>query len=63
MSHLEDSLEHNICCTQAMWAQIVAEICKLQEELTLQANKADQVTSLQAKDEQLAELMEEEMTH
>ena len=29
VSDLEDSLECNICCTQAMWAQTAAEISKL----------------------------------
>ena len=57
---LEDSLEHNIHHIQAIQAQIAAEISKLQEEPTQQAKQADQVASLQAKDQQLAEIMEEE---
>ena len=62
-SDLEDSLEYNIHYTQAMWAQIAAEISKLQEEPTQQAEKVEQVSNLQAQDHQLAEIMEEEMTH
>ena len=57
-SDLEDSLEHIICCTQTTQAQIAAEMNKLQEE---PAQQAEQVANLQAKDQQLAEIMEEEM--
>ena len=58
-SNLEDSPEHNICCTWAMQAQIVAEMSKPQEEPTQQADQADQVASLKEKDQQLAKIMEE----
>ena len=34
VSDLEDSLEHNIHCTQEMQAQIVAKMSKLQEDPT-----------------------------
>ena len=46
-----------------MWAQIAAEMCKLQEEPTQQANQTNQAASLQEKDQKLAEIMEEEITH
>ena len=49
MSDLEDSLEHNIHLTQAMWDHIAAEMSKLQEGPTQQAKQADQAASLQAK--------------
>ena len=62
-SDLEESLKHHICCTQATLAQISDEISKLQEEPAQQANQADQVANLQEKDQQLAEVMEKEMTH
>ena len=43
--------------------QIVHEMRKLQEEPTQQAEVEDQAASLQAQDQQLAEVMEEEMAH
>ena len=46
-----------------MWVQIAAEMSKLQEEPTQQASQTNQVASLQEKDEQLAEIMEEEMAY
>ena len=63
VSDLEDSLEHNICHTQAMQAQIAVEMTKLQEEPAQQAEQINQAANLQAQDQQLAEIMEEEMTH
>ena len=63
MGDLEDSLEHDISCNQAMQAQIAVEISKLQEEPIQQAKQIDQAANLQAKDQQVAEIMEEEMTH
>ena len=60
---LEDSLERNICCTQAMWAQTSHEMNKIQAEPTVQAVLEDHMASLQdlqAQDQQLAEIMEEE---
>ena len=62
-SDLEDSLEHNICHTQATWAQITAEMSKLQEEPTQQVQIEEQAGNLQAQDQKLAEIMEEGMTH
>ena len=47
VSDLEDSVEHNMCHTQAMWAQIAAKISKLQEKPT----QADQAAGLQVKDQ------------
>ena len=44
-----------------IWAQIAAEMNKLQEEVTRQGYQVGQVASLQAKE--LAEIMEEEMAH
>ena len=41
-----------------MQAQITAEMSKLQEEPAQQAWQADQVASLQAKDQQLVEIMD-----
>ena len=63
VSDLEDSLEQNICHTQAMQAKIAAEMCKLHEDPVQQADQTSQVTSLWEKDQKLAEIMEEEMTH
>ena len=63
VSGLEDSLEPNICRTQAMQAQIAAKMSKLWEEAAQEANQTNQAASLQEKDQQLAEIMEEEMTH
>ena len=65
-SDLEDSLERNIYCTQAMQAQIAHEMSKIQEEPVPKAMLEDQVPQLQdlqVQDQQLAEIMEEEMTH
>ena len=63
VSDLEDSLEHNIYHFQVMWAQIAPKMSKLQEKHVQQANQADQAACLQGKDQQLAEIKEEEMTH
>ena len=66
VSDLKDSLEQNICHTQDMWAQMAHELSKLQEEPSQQAKLVDQAANLQdlqAKDQQHAEIMEEEMTH
>ena len=49
-----------------MWVQIVHEMSKIQEEPTQQAMLVDQMANLQdleVQDQQLAEIMEEEMTH
>ena len=60
---MEDSLEHNICHTQVMQAQIAAKMSKLQEAPAQQANLTNQKASLQGRDQQLAKIMEEDMTH
>ena len=63
---LEDSLERNIHCNQAMQAQIAYEMSKIQEEPIQQAKIEQQTANLgdfQAHDQQLAEIMEEEMIH
>ena len=62
-SNTEDSLEWNIHHTQAMWVQIAAEMSKLQEKPIQQANQTNQVVSLQEKDQQFTEIMEEEIAH
>ena len=31
-SNLEDSLDQNVCCSQAMWAQIAHAMSRLEEE-------------------------------
>ena len=46
VSDLEDSLDRNICCTQAMWAQIVHGMSRLKEEPALQAEPDDQAAQL-----------------
>ena len=63
VSDLEDSPEQNICHTQAMQAKIAKEMSKLQEKAAQKAHQTNQVASLQDRDQQLAEIMEEEMTH
>ena len=63
VSDLKDNLEHNICHIQVMPAQIPGEMSKLQKEPAQQANWTNQAASLQEKDQQLAEIMEEEITH
>ena len=62
-SDLDDSLEPNIHCTQAMWEQIAHEMSKLQKEPAQQDEIEDQAANLWAQEQQLAEIMEEEMTH
>ena len=46
-----------------MQAQNDDKMSKLQEQPTQQANLTNQVASLEERDQQLAEIMEEEMTH
>ena len=46
-----------------MWAQIAANMSRSQEEPPQQADQTNQAASLQERDQQLAEIMEEEMTH
>ena len=63
MSDLEDSLDQNICCTQAMQAQIAHAMSRLEEEPASRAEPNDQSAELQEQERQLAKLMEEEMAH
>ena len=46
-----------------MWPQISKEISKLQQEPPQQANQTSQAASLQAKDEEFAEIVEEIIAH
>ena len=46
-SDLEDSLDQNICCTQAMQAQIAQAMCTLEEEPISQAEPNNQAAQLQ----------------
>ena len=63
MSELGDSMDRNICHTQAMWAQVAHVMSRLEEEPTWRAEPDDQATQLQYQDQQLAKILEEEMTH
>ena len=60
---LEDSLDRNICHTQAMWAHIAHVMSRLEEEPTLWAEADDQAAQLWQQDQQLAKILEEEVTH
>ena len=62
-SDLEDSLDQNICHTQAMWAQIGHAMSRLEEETTSQAEPNYQSAQLQEQERQLAKIMEEDMAH
>ena len=62
-SDLEDSLDWNICCTQAMQAQIAHAVSRLEEEPTSRAEPNDQAGQLQEQERQLAKIMEKEMAH
>ena len=65
-SDLEDKLERNIHHTQAIWAQIAHEMSKIQEKPTQKTMLEQQVANLeylQMQDQQLAKIMEKEMTH
>ena len=62
-SDLEDSLERNICQTQAMQAQIAHAMSQLEEEPTVRPEPDDQAAQLLQQDKQLAKIIEEEMTH
>ena len=63
VSNLEDFLEWNILYTQSLQVQIAAEMSKLQKEPAQLANQIDLVVSLHVKDQELAEIIDEEMTH
>ena len=45
-----------------MWAQIAHAMSRLEEELTSEAEANDQATQLQQQEQQLAKILEEEMT-
>ena len=62
-SNLKDSLECNICHTQAMWAQIAHAMSRLEDEPTTSTEPNDQTAQLQQQGRQLAKIMEEEMVH
>ena len=62
-SNLEDSLDRNICQTQAMWAQIANAINQIEEEPAVRAEPDKQAAQLIQQDQQLAKILEEEMTH
>ena len=62
MSDLEDSLDRNICWTQTMQAQIANAISRI-EEPAARAEPDKQAAQLIHQDQQLAEILEEEMTH
>ena len=62
-SNLEDSLDRNICQTQAMQAQIANDMSRIEEEPTVRAEPDDQAAQLLKQDQQLAKILEEEMTH
>ena len=62
ISDLEDSLDRNICQTQAMQAQIANAMSQIEEEPAVRAEPDEQAAQL-IQDQQLAEILEEEMTH
>ena len=62
-SNLEDSLNRNICQTQAMQAQIASAMSQIEDEPTARAEPDEQAAQLIQQDQQLAEILEEEMTH
>ena len=61
-SDLEDSLDRNICQTQAMQAQIANDMSQIEEEPAVRAEPDDQAAQLIQQDQQLAEILDEEMT-
>ena len=61
-SDLEDSLAQNICCTQAMWAQIAHAMSRLEEEPIQWAELINHAAQLKEQDWQLAKSMELGMT-
>ena len=63
VSNLEDSLDRNICQTQAMWAQIANVMSQIEEEPTVRAEPDEQAAQLIQQNQQLAKILEEEMTH
>ena len=62
-SDLEDSLDRNICQTQAMQTQIANAMNRIEEDPAVRAEPDDQAAHLLQQGKQLAEILEEEMTH
>ena len=62
-SDLEDSLNRNIHQTQAMWAKIADAMSQIEEEPAARAEPDNQAAHLIHQDQQLAEILEDEMTH
>ena len=62
-SDLEDSLDRNICQTQAMQAQIANAMSRIEEKPAVRAEPDDQAAQLLQQDQQLAKILEEEITH
>ena len=63
MSDLEDSLDRNICRSQAMWVQIADAMSQIEEEPAVGAEPDKQAAHLIQQDQQLAEILEHNMTH
>ena len=53
-NNLEDSLDRNICQTQAMWAQIAHAMSRLEEDPVSLAEPNNQATQLKEQERQLA---------
>ena len=62
MSDLEDSLDRNIYQTQAMQVQIADAMSQIEEEPAARAEPDNQAAHL-IQDQQLAEILEDKMTH
>ena len=62
-SNLEDTLDRNIHQIQTMWAQIAHAMSRLEEEPTAQTEPNNQAAQLKEQEQQLAEILEEKMTH
>ena len=62
-SNLQDSLDRNIHQTQAMQAQIANAMSQIEEEPMARAEPDEQAAQLIQQNQQLADILEEEMTH
>ena len=62
-SDLEDSLDRTICRTQAMGAQIADVMSQIEEEPAVRTEPDNQAAHLIQQDQQLAEILEDKMTH
>ena len=60
---LEDSLDRNICRTQAMQAQIADAMSQVEEEPAARVESDNEAAHLIQQDQQLAEILEDKMTH